>query len=47
MIDRIPFDVFSIAVLIVETVLFFMGIYVVAEGGMSRYAKACMEQRLA
>ena len=42
MIDRIPFDVFSIAVLIVETVLFFMGIYVVAEGGMSRYAKACI-----
>ena len=42
MIDRIPIDVFSIAVLIVETVLFFMGIYVVAEGGMSRYAKACI-----
>ena len=42
MIDRIPIDVFSIAILIVEIVLFLMGVYVVNEGGLPWYAKVCI-----
>ncbi len=39
-IDRIPIDVFSIVILIVEIVLFYMGVYAAVEIGLPRYAKA-------
>lgn len=40
--DRIPIDVFSIAIFIIEIILAFMGIYTVKEAELPRYMLVCI-----